>query len=121
MEHPQTTVWLHPAEAGCGHCLPGPEGAACGATRGVACEQPQLSGDPAVLSSVLQALRGVADAEGNLVDGRRFSALRVTADEVELTLAFPRACGPARLLAEDAFAVLRRTLPDTDIYVLHPR
>ena len=59
----------------------------------------------------------MADADGNLVDTQRFSALRVNADEVELHLTFPRSCGPTRLLADDAFQALPRALPDTDVYV----
>jgi hypothetical protein len=120
-----TTVWLQPGAAaqpaaGCGACLPdgGAPSSACPARQTAPCLSPALAGDPARLAQVLQALRAVADADGNLVDAHRFSALRVGADEVELTLAFPRSCGPSRLLADAAFHVLRHTLPDTDVYVL---
>lgn len=113
-------VWLQsvaaPAE-GCGGCTA--EVPACQALQAARCEQPALEGDPVRLGSVLQALRQVADADGNLVDSRRFSALRVAADEVELTLSFPRRCGPSQWLADDSFQVLRRVLPDTDVYVRH--
>ena len=120
-----TTVWLQPGTAteaapGCGPCGPdgGPPPSSCAARQAPPCLSPALAGDPARLAQVLQALRSVADADGNLVDAHRFSALRLGADEVELTLAFPRSCGPSRLLADAAFHVLRHTLPDTDVYVL---
>jgi hypothetical protein len=120
-----TTVWLQPgaaveAAAGCGPCQPDeqPHPGACAARRAPPCLSPALAGDPDRLAHVLQALRSVADADGNLVDAHRFSALRVGADEVELTLAFPRSCGPSRVLADAAFHVLRHSLPDTDVYVL---
>jgi len=120
-----TTVWLQPGTAaepaaGCGQCLP--DGAAppkaCAARQTAPCPTPALVGDPARLAHVMQTLRTVADAEGNLVDAHRFSALRVSAGEVELTLALPRSCGPSRVLADAAFHVLRQALPDTDVYVL---
>ena len=120
-----TTVWLQSGAAaepaaGCGQCLPdgAAQPSACAARQTPPCLAPALSGDPARLAGVLQALRAVADGEGNLVDAHRFSALRVDTDEVELTLAFPRSCGPSRVLADAAFHVLRDTLPDTDVYVL---
>lgn len=125
MAHLDTTIWLQPAQAGstgasgCSHCVPSGVGPVCVGSYGAPCEHPALSGEPAVLQRVLQALRRVADDDGNLVDGRRFSALRITADEAELTLAFPVGCGPARGLAEGAFQVLRGALPDTDVYVRH--
>jgi hypothetical protein len=113
------TVWLQPADAGCGGCVPSAGGRVCVGQYGQPCERPELSGDPARIERLLQALREVADGEGNLVDGHRFSALRLGADEAELVLAFPRGCGSHKLLAEAAFQVLRRELPDTDVYVLH--
>jgi hypothetical protein len=113
------TVWLQPAEAGCGGCLPADGGSVCAASFGRPCERPELRGDPALIARVLQALRQVPDGAGNLVDGRHFSALRLHDGEAELVLTFPRGCGPNKLLAEDAFQVLRRELPDTDVYVLH--
>lgn len=124
MAHSEHPVWLQavaaPGEAeGCGGCTPSAGLPACQALQGTRCEEPALAGDPSRLATVLLALRQVADAEGNLVDTRRFSALRVSPDEVELTLSFPRRCGPSQLLAEDTFQVLRRALPDTDVYVRH--
>ena len=115
------TVWLRPAGAGCGRCEPDEAGAGCSAAYGPPCASPDLAGDPALIARVLQALRGVADSDGNLVDAQRFSALRLRDGEAELTLTFARGCGPARLLAEEAFQCLRRELPDTDVYVTHAR
>ncbi len=113
------TVWIQPAEAGCGGCQPTAAGSVCVAQYGRPCERPELSGDPLQLARVLQALRQVSDGQTNLVDGRRFSALRLGDGEAELVLSFPRGCGGHKLLAEEAFQVLRRELPDTDVYVLH--
>jgi hypothetical protein len=115
------TVWLKPVAEGCGHCLPSAAGKVCVGDYGQPCARPRLEGDPALLQRVLDALRDVSDAEGNLVDGQRVAALRIAGGEAELTLAFPAGCGQARWLAEDAFQVLRRVLPDTDVYVLHAR
>lgn len=119
MAHSDTTVWLHPAQAGCGGCEPSGDSTRCGSVDAPPCDAPALTGDPALIERVLGALRAVADADGNLVDAHRIGALRVRDGEVELTLAFPRGCGPARLLAEDAFHVLKQALPDTDVYVRH--
>lgn len=113
------TVWLQPAESGCGGCVPSVGGSVCVSQYGQPCARPDLQGDPALIARVLTALRAVADAEGNLVDAHRFSALRLGDGEAELVLTFPRGCGGNRLLAEEAFQVLRRELPDTDVYVLH--
>lgn len=120
MDH---TVWLQPAHSGssnCEGCVPAAgDTGVCATQYGRPCERPELHGDPALISRVLQALRDVADAEGNLVDAHRFSALRLGAGEAELVLTLPRGCGANQLLAEAAFQVLRRELPDTDVYVLH--
>lgn len=114
------TVWLQPAEADCGGCVPSAGGSVvCAASFGQPCERPELHGDPVLLNRLLQALREVPDGAGNLVDARHFSALRLHDGEAELVLTFPRGCGSHKLLAEDAFQVLRRELPDTDVYVLH--
>lgn len=122
MAHLDTTVWLQPAQAGCGHCLPNASSdAVCAGTVGLPCARPRLDGPPERIDQVLQQLRQVADANGNLVDTQRYSALRVTDDEVELTLAFPRRCGASDQLADRAFHALRVAWPDTDIYVMHAR
>jgi hypothetical protein len=113
------TVWMQPATAGCGGCVPTTGGSVCVGQYGQACDMPELEGDPALLDRLLKALRAVADTEGNLVDAHRFSALRLHDGEAELVLTFPRGCGSRKLLAEEAFQVLRRELPDTDVYVLH--
>ncbi len=123
------TVWIHVAEAGlpspagtpraggCGDCVSTHAGPVCLGSFGAPCDEPRLEGDTRALARALQVLREVADAEGNLVDTHRFSALRIDDGEAELTLTFPRSCSPSRLLADDAFQVLRRALPDTDVYV----
>jgi hypothetical protein len=118
------TVWLQAdagagasGHAGCGHCVSASAGPVCVGAYGAPCDQPRVEGDTERVARALQALRAVADDEGNLVDTHRFSALRVDADEVELTLTFPKSCSPTRVLADDAFQVLRRALPDTDVYV----
>ncbi len=118
-----TTVWLQPAPDACsGGCAPGGTAAGgCGAGPVPACRTPELQGDPAVIARVLQALRGVADEAGNLVDAGRFRSLHVGPGEAELVLNFPRGCGASRVLAEDAFQVLRHALPDTDVFVLHAK
>lgn len=114
------TVWLQPADAGCDGCAPAAGNTSvCVTQYGRPCERPELHGHPALIARVLQALRRVADAEGNLVDARRFSALRLGEGEAQLVLTFPRGCGANKLLAEEAFQVLRQELPDTDVYVLH--
>jgi hypothetical protein len=119
MGHEDHTVWLQAAGAGCGGCVPSTGGSVCVTQYGQPCERPELRGDPARIVRVLQALRQVADADGNLVDRQRFSALRLDEGSAELVLAFPRGCGGNRQLAEEAFQVLRRELPDTDVFVLH--
>ena len=124
-------IRIHAADSGehadvhaCGGCDGAPADAACAAQADVfsrRCAAPQLQGDPALLQQALSALRGVRDPVqgGNLVGMQLVQALRVEGGEAELTLTYPHGCGAARLMAEDAFQVLRRVLPDTDVYVLH--
>jgi metal-sulfur cluster biosynthetic enzyme len=124
-----TTIRIHPAEAGgatpapaCGGCVGatgGPSGATCRTVYGQPCLAPALQGDTAVLAQALQALRQVVDLEsgGNLVDLHLVQSLHIQDGEADLRLTFPRSCGPSRLMAEEAFQVLRRLLPDTDVYV----
>jgi hypothetical protein len=45
--------------------------------------------------------------------------LRVVPGEAELVLSFAPASAGERVAAENAFQALRRTLPDTDVYVAH--
>ena len=116
-EQPRTATALRST------CMPAASGrqccSVCAASIGRPCEHPELRGDPALIGRLLQALRQVPDGAGNLVDARHVSALRLNDGEAELVLTFPRGCGTNKLLAEDAFQVLRRELPDTDVYVLH--
>jgi metal-sulfur cluster biosynthetic enzyme len=84
----------------------------------------QLLGDQQAAARLLRALRSVHDPESglDLVDAGWVQALRVDADEAELTLqSRTSGCSVARVLAEDAFGVLRRELPDTDLYIRHQR
>jgi hypothetical protein len=117
MANVDTTVWLKNAEQGCGHCVPSVGGHICVGDYGQPCQHPALDGDPMLLRRVLLALRAVADDHGNLVDAQRIRTLHASEGEVELTLALPAGCGPATVLVDDAFQVLRRLLPDTDIFV----
>jgi metal-sulfur cluster biosynthetic enzyme len=122
-----TTIRIHPAEAAaapapCGGCVGADSGAAgttCRAVYGQPCLAPALRGDTRQLAQALQALRQVVDVEsgGNLVDLHLVQSLHIEDGEADLRLTFPRSCGPSRLMAEEAFQVLRRLLPDTDVYV----
>jgi len=123
MSRLNSPLWIAPAEGmaaphACDACLrPLPV-----ATE--ACEPAQLLGDQAAAERLLEALRGVSDPETglDLVAAGWVHALRVDVDEAELTLQSRMSgCSVARVLAEDAFAVLRRELPDTDLYIRHLR
>jgi metal-sulfur cluster biosynthetic enzyme len=128
-QHP--LILIHAADPGahaeasaCGGCDGAPADTACAAQPDLfsrRCAAPQLQGDPGLLQQALAALRGVREPVqgGDLVTLQLVLALRVEGGEAELTLTYPAGCGAARLMAEDAFQVLRRVLPDTDVYVLH--
>jgi len=107
--------------AACGGCQPGDPPAHCHAGLGVPCATPRLTGRSELLGRAMDSLRRVMDPERgrSLVDLQLVQALHVDDDEAELTVTFPRGCGSARLLAEEAFQSLRGALPDTDIYVRH--
>ncbi len=106
---------------GCGGCEPGSPPAHCHAGLGKPCAKPRLTGRSELLGRAMDSLRRVMDPERgrSLVDLQLVQALHVDDDEAELTVTFPRGCGSARLLAEEAFQALRGVLPDTDIYVRH--
>lgn len=116
-------LWIAPAEAAapsaCAACLrPVP------AMPAAATEPVQLLGDRRAALRLLEALRAVRDPETglDLVAAGWVHALRVEEDEAELTLqSRTSGCSVARVLAEDAFSVLRRELPDTDLYIRHLR
>ena len=105
----------------CHACHSRAEGPACRTLVGERCASPEFHGEPALLSQVLDSLREVVDPErgGNIVDLRLVKSLRIAPGEAELVVTFPPQCGSARVMAEGAFETLRRTLPDTDVYVLH--
>lgn len=123
MSRSTSPLWIAPAEgmAGQNAC------AACqrpSPAQDQAWQPVQLLGDQGAAQRLLAALRGVRDPETglDLVDAGWVHALRVEADEAELTLQNRMAgCSVARVLAEDAFGVLRRELPDTDLYIRHLR
>jgi Iron-sulfur cluster assembly protein len=82
--------------------------------------EPSLQGPAEALQRVLRGLRAVVDCRGgNLVDRRCICALRLADGEAELSLNLSPRRSEDRLLCEQAFAVLRRLLPDTDVFVHH--
>lgn len=115
-------IQIHPvAPAACGGCVSSDAGPSCRTNYGVPCVAPELQGDDGQLLQALQSLRKVIDPEQgrNLIELQLVKSLRIADGEAELTVTFPQGCGAVRLMAEDAFHVLRRALPDTDIYVRH--
>jgi hypothetical protein len=81
---------------------------------------PALVGPAETLQRVLHGLQGVVDREGvNLVERHWIRSLRVQNGEADLTLTLSPRSGEARELMERSFGVLRRLLPDTDVYVHH--
>jgi metal-sulfur cluster biosynthetic enzyme len=120
-----STLWLRPdapaaAPGACGSCEPAGAGCRRG-LGGVPCLAPTLQGAADQIDRVMNSLRAVVDPDGggSLVDLHLVQGLRIEDGEAELTVTFPRGCGSAKALAEDAFQALRRLLPDTDIYVRH--
>lgn len=82
--------------------------------------EPALAGPAETLQRVLRGLQGVVDREGvNLVERHWIRSLRVQDGEADLTLTLSPRSGEARELMERSFGVLRRLLPDTDVYVHH--
>lgn len=124
-----STVWLQPAAAapaaaaGCTGCVPSATGPACRSTvTGEPCLRPELAGDPPTLERVMSALNSeVTVDDAGVVDRHWVQALRIADGEAELRLTFPFSCGSGKQLAEEAFATMRRLLPDTDVYVLGAR
>jgi metal-sulfur cluster biosynthetic enzyme len=121
------TVWLQPTVAppagGCSGCVSTASGPVCrSALAGEPCVAPELKGDSETLNRVMMALNAEVkdDTTGRgIVDLHWVKALRIEGDEAERTVTFPPSCGGGKALAEDAFATLRRHLPDTDVYVWH--
>jgi hypothetical protein len=100
-------IWLHPLAA------------PAAATPPARCDEPVLEGEPQRVERVMHALRRVPVAGANLVDAHLIRRLRVVPGEAELVLGFAPASAGERAAAEQAFQALRRTLPDTDVYVAH--
>lgn len=120
-------LWIAPADdlapSACAACLRPAPSADTGSGAALA-EPVQLLGDRAAAARLLEALRAVRDPDSglDLVAAGWVHMLRIEDDEAELTLQRRAAgCSVARVLAEDAFAVLRRELPDTDLYIRHLR
>jgi metal-sulfur cluster biosynthetic enzyme len=125
MDTTHPTLWLQsaPTPAGCGDCLSHDSGPRCKAlVTGEACAHPDLAGEMDQVARVLQALdQDVRDPDSGrgIVGLQWVRSLHIEGDEAELTLNFAPTCGPAKDMAEAAFQTLRRTLPDTDVYVRH--
>lgn len=119
MAEADPTIWLHADTGGCSHCQPNAHAAACGAGDDGGCGTPDLAGEPALLARVLHGLRSVPARPGgpNLVDARRVRRLRIGDGEAELALVLGPGCASQLEVADAAFQVLRRVLPDTDVYV----
>lgn len=79
---------------------------------------PRLEGPPACVQDIVQALKPLVDAEfgAELPAGAWLRVLKVDNDEALLTIAPGLACH-GEVVATLAFDVMRRLLPDTDIYV----
>lgn len=85
-----------------------------------AVHHPALAGPADTVQRVLRGLRTVADGQGgNLVDRHWIRSLRVEDGEADLTLTLSMHNCHGRELAERSFDVLRRLLPDTDVFVHH--
>lgn len=83
---------------------------------------PRVSGSPALVERVMARLSRVLDpASGqDIVSGGRVVALDIGPEEAMLTLRIGTGhCDSAHHVAEEAFAVLRAELPDTDLYLRH--
>jgi metal-sulfur cluster biosynthetic enzyme len=121
------TVWLQtqvtPPAGGCSGCATTEAGPVCRSkTSGLACLAPALTGDATTLARVMDALNHevVDSASGRgIVDLHWVKSLRLADSEAELTVTFPPNCGGGKQLAEEAFATLRRQMPDCDVYVFH--
>lgn len=102
----------------CSACLQAPSLPLCQANALPPAAPPQLSGPQAQVQRVVEVLRPHLGGPDGQLDGRLVQSLDVRDGEVELQLAVSRHCVGAELL-DDAFQALRRSLPDTDIYVRH--
>lgn len=80
--------------------------------------EPYLDGPPDRVQVIVQALVPLVDAEfgHSLPAGAWLRGLKVADDEVVMTIAPDLACR-GHAVASLAFDVMRRLLPDTDIYI----
>lgn len=129
MQERPNAIWIQPArlndrvdtspvETDCGGCAS--EEAAT--PRAVAA--PKLSGDPQLIARVFEALQQVQEASGghSIIDSGRVQGLDIGDGEATLTLRMGQGlCSDAKRLAEQAFEALRKTLPETDLYLRHDR
>jgi hypothetical protein len=126
MAHLDSPLWIQPAVqpgGGCGACGSSAAGPVCRAELAFdTCASPRLSGEAAWLRRGLASLDTVVDVTTgrSLVALQFIEALRIEDGVAELALTFPLHC-QSKPLADQAFQALRRALPDTDIYVTHPR
>lgn len=110
------------AGQGCGQCLHTEAGSACGGGTAYGhCDAPELQGPPEQVARVMQALAQVIDPDSgrDVVALGLVAGLKLDADSAELTLTVFPHCGGGRVISEGCFDALRRSLPDTDVYVLH--
>jgi hypothetical protein len=79
---------------------------------------PSFEGEPRQVQAIVDALKPLVDAEfgTDLPAGAWLRGLRVADGEAVLTIAPDLACR-GHAVAELAFDVMRRLLPDTDIYI----
>lgn len=108
MSSPRPAIWLQPAS-------PAPTVAPSAAP-------PRLSGPADAVQRVMARLTLVRDpvSGADLVGAGRVVALEIGPEEARLTLRIGSGhCDSAHHVAEEAFAVLRAELPDTDLYLRH--
>jgi hypothetical protein len=123
MSHPVIAIQADAANAhpgGCGQCSHATDtGPACPALVRTVGLPPRLSGPEAEVQRLLAALAPVLGFAPGAPEAAGVRALRITPDEVELTLATDPACGGGAVMTDAAFQTLRALLPDTDIYIAH--
>ncbi len=87
----------------------------------VPAEQRVLEGPQETVQRILRGLREVVDplAGQDIVELRWIRSLHIAAGEADLTVTFSPHTRHGRELAGRTFEVLRRLLPDTDVFVHH--
>jgi hypothetical protein len=129
MQERPNAIWIKPArlsgesdtspvETDCGGCTSEELAMAQAVTA------PMLSGDPQLIARVFEALQQIQEAAGghSIIDSGRVQGLTIGDGEATLTLRMGQGlCSDAKRLAEQAFEALRKTLPETDLYLRHDR